>query len=125
MFMIKNALSLKQIAARLEKCERNPSKWSCPEDFRCISDRVPVYASKARGIVIKQDNFLLSKPPKELCVPTRRIAHTDCIVQPMVARVSLRNSVKAIRERLPAGCSTDLHTGNVGWLNGNPVMFDW
>lgn len=124
--MIKKALTLKQIAARLDRCTRDASgKLPCPEDFRRISNRVPVYASRSRGIIIKQGNFLLSKPPKGLRVPTRRIPHTDWVVQPMVARVFLHDAVRAIRCKLPAGCMTDLHTGNVGWLNGSPVMFDW
>lgn len=118
--MIKEKLTLKQIAARLDRGAK-----ALPEGFRRISDRVPVYASRSRGIIIKRGNFLLDTPPKALRVPTRRIAGTDWVVQPMVARIFLRAAVRAIRSKLPAGCMTDLHTGNVGWLDGRPVMFDW
>lgn len=111
-------LTLKQVASRLDR-------GILPEDFRRISDRVPVYASRSRGIVLKRGHFLLDTPPASVRVPTRRISGTDWVVQPTVARVFLRDAVKSIQSKLPSGCMTDLHTGNVGWLNGRSVMFDW
>lgn len=113
-------LSLKQVVAALE---RNSGKL--PEDFRRIDRRVPVYASRRRGIVVKKGHFLLDTPPANVRVPTRRISKTDWIVQPIVARVFLRDAVRAVQAKLPKGTCTDLHTGNVGWLNGQAVMFDW
>lgn len=111
-------MSLKKVVASLEA-------GKLPEDFRRIDTRVPVYASRRRGIIVKAGHFLLDTPPASVRVPTRYVAGTDWVVQPIVARVFLRDAVKAIRAKLPKSCCTDLHTGNVGWLNGTAVMFDW
>lgn len=112
------ALSLREVVRAIEA-------GRLPEDFRRISERVPVYSSRSRGIVLKRGHFILDVPPSSVRVPTRKVANTDWTIQPIVARVFLRDAVRVIRSKLPKGVFPDLHTGNVGWLNGRAVMFDW
>ena len=81
------------------------------------------------GVVVKKQNFILDeRTPMEVRVPTTKLKN-GWVVQPLLKKVRLKEACEQIREKLNGcydkGIFPDLHTGNVGWLNDEPKMFDW
>lgn len=81
------------------------------------------------GVVVKKPNFILDdRTPLTVRVPTIDLKN-GWVIQPFVKKVRLKEACDQIREKLNGcydkGIFPDLHTGNVGWLNDEPKMFDW
>lgn len=90
---------------------------------------IQAYSHKGLGLVVKRPNCILEpRTPLAVRVPTMKLKN-GWIVQPLVKKVELRRACDVIGERLKSvrerKIYPDLHTGNVGWYNGKPVMFDW
>jgi hypothetical protein len=87
------------------------------------------YRHKALGIVLKKPNCILEpRTPLSVRVPTVKLKN-GWVMQPLVKKVELRKACDIISGHLKDARERqiypDLHTGNVGWYNGHPVMFDW
>jgi len=90
---------------------------------------IQAYGHKGLGLVVKKQNCILEpRTPMSVRVPTMKLKN-DWVVQPLVKKVRLREACLYIGGRLVFArerkIHPDLHTGNVGWYNGKPVMFDW
>ena len=91
---------------------------------RICRRNVSVYRCKQLGIILKRFNFILMPTtPLRVRVPTINI-DGEWVAQPIVKRIKTKIAVTLIRKQI-GEMQCDLHTGNVGWLNGKPLMFDW
>ena len=106
--------------------------WSngCPKKFgnwSRICKRVPVYLDKKRGIVIKRPNFILNtRTPLKLRAPTIKLDKNwvGWVAQPYCEKTRTALAVKLLCIKL-GKLHCDLHNLNVGWYDGEPVLFDW
>lgn len=93
---------------------------------------INAWYNKRLGIVIKRPaNILDTRTPEFLRAPT-----TDLVfgwrAQPILKKVKLARARDAIlckvnrwNRRHHEHVTPDLHTGNVGWYKGKPLLFDW
>lgn len=87
------------------------------------------FYNRSLGIIVKRPACILEdRTPSHLCVPTRKLRN-GWVVQPIVKKTRLKEAVKRLERKLKPyreqGMTPDLHTGNVGWYKGEPLMFDW
>jgi hypothetical protein len=90
---------------------------------------IDAFYNKELGIIVKRPACILeSRTPRHLRVPTVNLAD-GWVVQPIVKKTRLKLAVKRLEKQLKPyrdqGMTPDLHTGNVGWYKGVPLMFDW
>jgi hypothetical protein len=96
--------------------------------FKSTRDVNAFYNTKL-GVVLKLPACILEpRTPIQFRVPTY-VLENGWMVQPLVQKINRKKAVDAIRKKmkpyLKMGMWPDLHTGNVGWYKGKPLMFDW
>jgi hypothetical protein len=87
------------------------------------------FYNKKLGVVMKRPAFILEhRTPMQFRVPTYFLQESY-VLQPLAERKNLRLALQILRGKLNKylkyGIFPDLHTGNIGWYNGKPLMFDW
>ncbi len=85
------------------------------------------FYNKKVGLVVKLPACIIEhRTPEELRIPTTNLGD-GWVSQPIALKTNLRAACEAIRKKLKnhPGIFPDVHTGNVGWYNGKPVLFDW
>ena len=88
-----------------------------------ICDRTVVY--KKGNVIIKAPNFILNQnTPLQVRVPTIKLDY-QWVAQPVVKKVNTKLAMELISKQLRKNHGCDLHRWNVGWYDGEPVMFDW
>jgi hypothetical protein len=97
--------------------------------FQSTYRTLQAYGNRKLGVVVKQQNCILDpRTPDNVRVPTIYLKN-GWVIQPFVKKVKLKRACELIRaslsESYKRGVYPDLHTGNVGWYQGKPVMFDW
>lgn len=97
--------------------------------YRSTYRSLAAYRNESMGIVIKKQNCILEpRTPLSVRVSTEHL-RDGWVMQPIVKKVNLKMACENIRRRIAGvykkGIFPDLHTGNVGWYDGKPVMFDW
>lgn len=95
--------------------------------YKSKTRKVNAYYNKKLGLVVKKFAFILDDDtPKSLRVPTFDLGN-GWVLQPMVKKNNLKAAKEQISKKLKKypKIGPDLHTGNVGWYNGKPLMFDW
>jgi hypothetical protein len=95
----------------------------------CKSRKVDGFYNKKLGVVIKRPVFILEhRTPMEFRFPTYFLQESY-VLQPLAERKNLRLALQILRGKLKKylkyGIFPDLHTGNIGWYQGKPLMFDW
>lgn len=79
------------------------------------------------GVVLKRPKFIMeTRTPLILRVPTICLGD-GWVVQPIARKTNLKAAVEQIKKKLEkfSGIFPDIHTGNVGWIDNKPLMFDW
>jgi hypothetical protein len=97
--------------------------------FKSKTRELNAYYNKKLGVVIKRPVLILEeRTPKKFRVPTYELKD-DYILQPLISKKDLGGALVKLRKEMKPyikkGIFPDLHRGNVGWYNGEPLMFDW
>lgn len=97
--------------------------------FRSRQRRLKAFYNNDLGLVLKHPVFILDhRTPLALRAPTVYL-DSEWVVQPILSRHNLSEALSLIKielqPHLARGVCPDIHTGNIGWLNGKPLMFDW
>ncbi len=120
---------------KLQKIKKLVSKLNSIEDltnFGFVKRKVwdsscgVIYIHQKKRIVVKMPNICYGKP--RAAITTVRFWKGDelIFIQPLCCTKKSRLAQKllGIDMGLHGDCH-DLHSGNVGWYKGKPVVFDW
>lgn len=102
----------------------NPEGWN---RFKSTYRQMDAFYNKTYGMVVKRPKFIMDRrTPRHLRVPTINL-NDGWVLQPIVKKTRLKEAVRLINNELKnyPKIKPDLHTGNVGWYDGKPLMFDW
>lgn len=95
--------------------------------FKSTYREMDAYYNTRKGLVLKKPKFILDdRTPKCLRVPTIKLKN-GWSVQPLVKKINLKKALVILNDRVKKypNIWPDLHTENIGWYNGKPLMFDW
>lgn len=96
--------------------------------FKSKYRRMDAFYNKTYGMVVKRPKFIMDqRTPLKLRVPTINLGD-GWVLQPLVKKTNLKQAVDQIKLQLKSkypNINPDLHTENVGWYEGKPLMFDW
>lgn len=97
--------------------------------FKSTYREMSVFYNKSLGVVVKNPKFILDpRTPVSLRVPTVKLGD-GWVVQPLVRKTELGEALRSLKQDLKPylkkGIFPDIHSGNVGWYKGKPLMFDW
>ena len=116
---------LLKTAERLE----NGAKVNGWKRYKSTYRKMDAFYHEGLGVVLKNPKFIMEpRTPLNLRVPTIKLGD-GWVVQPIAVKTNLKAAVEQIRNQLKPhlarGISPDIHNGNVGWVDGKPLMFDW
>lgn len=97
--------------------------------FKSKCRKMNAFYHDGMGVVLKKPAFILEhRTPLFLRVPTLKLGG-GWVIQPLAVKKDLKLAVDSIRKELrpyiARGIFPDIHKGNVGWVDGKPLMFDW
>lgn len=97
--------------------------------FRSTYRKMNAFSNKKLGVVLKRPGLILEpRTPSFLCVPTVKLGH-GWVLQPIARKTRLKEAVGRLERKLKKyrdqGLNPDVHVGNVGWIDDEPLLFDW
>ena len=97
--------------------------------YKSTYRQMDAFYHEGLGVVLKNPRFIMEpRTPLILRVPTISLGE-GWVVQPIALKTNLKAAVEQIRTQLEPhlarGIFPDIHTGNVGWVDGKPLLFDW
>ena len=97
--------------------------------YKSTYRQMDAFYHEGLGVVLKRPRFIMEpRTPLILRVPTISLGD-GWVVQPIAVKTNLKAAVEQIRKQikphLARGIFPDIHAGNVGWVDGKPLLFDW
>lgn len=95
--------------------------------YKSTYRKMDAFYHEGLGVVLKNPRFIMEpRTPLILRVPTISLGD-GWVVQPIALKTNLKAAVSEIKKKLEQhkGINPDIHVGNVGWFDNQPLMFDW
>lgn len=117
----------RQILRNRAEILANGGKVAGWKRYKSTYRKMDAFYHEGLGVVLKCPKFIMEpRTPLVLRVPTISLGD-GWVVQPIALKTNLKAAVEEIRTKLKKfkGINPDIHTGNVGWVDNQPLMFDW